>query len=323
MPKIWIGDARGRVLGPIDLDVLRELISAGRIRGIVNVSEDGTSWVPVEKHREIAELQAAQTSKARRASDLAEAERLRNELQALKGRPPHTVFGIDADAPLDVWRAAFFRLVKRFYPDALPPEAAPELRKVSEEVFVFLGKLMSYIEKQPPPPPKVNRPPPVLLPTDAKTVRPITSRELERIETESRRAARAAAPAAPASPAPPRSAPRYTPEEFVGIERRQDDRVSADVRVTSRNCGIFTDNHLLNISTGGAFIPCQEPLALGEGVDIAFKFDDAKVIQASGTVVWWSAGEGRQPRGFGLKFTSLAPEDRHYIERYIASRARS
>jgi uncharacterized protein (TIGR02266 family) len=331
MANYWIGDAKDRVLGPIAFETLRELVSSGRIHGIVRISLDGQSWSPVDQHPEIATLQSAFASEARRAAERQEAQRLRVQLQAMQARPPHEIFGLPAGSDLDAHRAAFFRLVKHFFPDSLPPEAAPELREAYNEAFRFLTRLMSAIERQPPAPtskPKSvpaqpSRPPPQLAAATSKTITPRAFREVRgpfrRKEVEPSHA-----------PEPTReriqeaaTRPTYAAEEFVGLDRRGNDRLFVTVQVTVKTCGIFTENKLINLSTGGAFIPCNEALDLGEQVDILFKFGPphSKEIAARGSVVWWNAGDARQPRGFGVKFDHVDPADRSFIEEYLREAA--
>ena len=44
MPEYWIGDAEGRVLGPVSLDVVQDLVNTGRLMEITRVSRDGRNW---------------------------------------------------------------------------------------------------------------------------------------------------------------------------------------------------------------------------------------------------------------------------------------
>ena len=50
----WLRDAAGRVLGPIGFPVLRDLVKAGRIAGVEQVSLDGKAWQPASSFREVA-----------------------------------------------------------------------------------------------------------------------------------------------------------------------------------------------------------------------------------------------------------------------------
>ena len=41
MSNYWIGDSVGRVLGPLTLQSLRELVSSGRLKAVTRASRDG------------------------------------------------------------------------------------------------------------------------------------------------------------------------------------------------------------------------------------------------------------------------------------------
>nr|WP_301340920.1 TIGR02266 family protein [Corallococcus carmarthensis] len=161
---------------------------------------------------------------------------------------------------------------------------------------------------RPVPPPAPPRPPPVMTPT----ARPV-----------------APPPPAPA-PAPPPPAPvrrpvaaaptpSYSSAEFVGLERRSDDRLHADVKVTMKNTGIFTDHRIINLSSGGLFIGTDRPLRLGTQVELTLRFDDPeRVMTLRSSVIWENSLEdGKNPRGYGLRLSSLRAEERDFIQQYV------
>jgi curved DNA-binding protein CbpA len=57
----------------------------------------------------------------------------------MQGRPPHEIFRLDRNASVDAYRNAFFKLVKRFYPDRVRAQAHPDLRKAYADAFQFLS----------------------------------------------------------------------------------------------------------------------------------------------------------------------------------------
>ncbi|NOK33511.1 TIGR02266 family protein [Corallococcus exercitus] len=160
---------------------------------------------------------------------------------------------------------------------------------------------------RPVPPPAPPRPPPVMTPT----TRPVTP-----------------PPPAPAPTPPPPApvrrpvaapAPSYSSAEFVGLERRSDDRLHADVRVTMKNTGIFTDHRIINLSSGGLFIGTDRPLRLGTQVELTLRFDDPeRVMTLRSSVIWEnSLDDGKNPRGYGLRLSALRAEERDFIQQYV------
>ncbi|MBN8465607.1 TIGR02266 family protein [Corallococcus exiguus] len=151
------------------------------------------------------------------------------------------------------------------------------------------------------------RPPPVMTPT----TRPVTP-----------------PPPAPAPAPPPPTpvrrpmaapAPSYSSAEFVGLERRSDDRLHADVKVSMKNMGIFTDHRIINLSSGGLFIGTDRPLRLGTQVELTLRFDDPeRVMTLRSSVIWEnSLDDGKNPKGYGLRLSSLRAEERDFIQQYV------
>lgn len=297
MANYWIADPKGRVLGPISFEVLRDLVVNDRIQGIERVSRDGRNWFALAEFPDIAQVLAEHApSEARTARERQMAHALRAELERMQRQMPHEIFGLAPESRVEDYRDAFFRLVKRFYPERLPVDSDPELRWVCEEIFNLLSRLMTFIEHRPAPvvarSPSPGPPPP---PAGAAAAPP---------------------PSRPA-PAPARRAFAYRPSEFI-YERRAEDRISVQVKVTSSNCQIFTQSKLVNLSTGGAFLPCSEAVPLGTSVSLDFHFDEPlRQISLVGKVVWWSAGDQGQPRGFGVRFLNLRPGDLDFIDAYV------
>ncbi|XXF76845.1 TIGR02266 family protein [Myxococcaceae bacterium GXIMD 01537] len=316
MANFWVGDAAGRVLGPLSLQSLRELMAAGRLRNAVRASRDGNTWVPLLELEEIKDLVAA--AKAAPSMEAQQAERLRTQLRGLQAlKTPHEVFGVKSHGTLDDVRAAFFRMAKRFSPEHLAPDTHPELKKVSAEIFDFLSQRMRDAEGAQSRSGPAGRPPPVLGPAP---VVPEAARPTP-------------APAAPSVGAyrtvgVPRAAPpppTYSSEEFVGLVKRDSDRIHADIRVTARNVGIFMDHPLINLATGGLFIPSERPLRLGTQVELTLRFDKPeRSIALRSSVIWENAvDDGRQPRGYGLRLSELRAEDRTFLQEFVRGSRKS
>ncbi|MBX5483813.1 MAG: PilZ domain-containing protein, partial [Myxococcaceae bacterium] len=281
MADYWISDAEGRVLGPVGLEVLRDLLAAGRISGVTKVSRDGTTWTPIEQHPEVLAPAQARTAPDRAAREQADAQRLRAQLEALRTRPAHEIFRVDKDAPLEVWREAYFKLSKKFHPDVVPADAHPDLKEACAFAFRFFSALMQRVEMG--------------------LARPLES---------------AGAPARDASPA--KSTPTYSPEEFVGITSLGPGVAQARIRVTRENVDMFTAHPLANLKVNGFFLRDERVLPLGTQVSVTFTFDESdRAVVARGKVTYEDAGKGRDRKGFGVTFYVLSAPDREHIQAMV------
>ncbi|WP_233261407.1 TIGR02266 family protein [Vitiosangium sp. GDMCC 1.1324] len=282
MSNYWIGDSIGRVLGPLTLQSLRDLIGSGRLKAVTRASRDGSTWEPIEHFNEVKDLLSAAGADPA-TSGLQQAERLRQQLRQMEGLPAHQLFGVKPDAPLEELRGAFFRLAKRFSPEHQGPDTHPELRKVSAEVFELLARRM---------------------------------RELEAQSTPSQ-GVRAAAPHA-ARGGQQAPAYRYSAEEFVGLQMRND-RLQIEIKVNARNAGIFTDHRIINLQAGGLFIPTDKPIRLGTRVDLVLNFEQQqRQIKLRSSVIWeYTLDDGKQPRGYGLGLADLRAEERTFVDEFL------
>jgi uncharacterized protein (TIGR02266 family) len=285
----WIGDSIGRVLGPLTLQSLRELIGSGRLKAVTRASRDGSSWEPIEQFNEVKDLLGA--LKANPAAEQQQAERLRQQLRQMQGMAAHQLFGVKPDAPVEELRGAFFRLAKRYSPEHQGPDTHPELRKVHAEVFELLSSRMREAEAQAP-------------------------RAAPGARTTTPNAMRAAQQQAPAY--------TYSAEEFVGLQPTRTDRLQVDVKVTARTLGIFTDHRIINLQAGGLFIPTDKPLKLGTRVELVLNFEpQQKQIKLRSSVIWeYILDDGKQPRGYGLGLADLRQEERSFIDEVLRSGGR-
>ena len=326
MAEYWIGDSEGRVLGPVSLDVVQDLVNTGRLTQITRASRDGQSWGPPNLYPEVMTLLLnAPAPEALLQSERQEAARVREQLRAMQGRPPHEIFRLERNASVDAYRNAFFKLVKRFYPDRVRAQAHAELRKAYADAFQFLSRLMVHIEREldaggpirplptiravPPPPPLDEDEP--LTPTALTPL--MKTRPMAVVP-------RSATPPSRPVPGGPSHQGRYSyqPHEFVGFERR-DDRVEVTVRVTARNSGMFTEHPLANLKQGGVFLACGKSLPLGTLVDVVFRFDnERREVRSRGRVIVEnSGGDPSKPHGFGVRFITLVEQDRSFMQQFV------
>ena len=326
MPEYWIGDAEGRVLGPVSLDVVQDLVNTGRLTGIARVSRDGRNWgAPAAFPEVMTLLLNAPSPDALLQSERQEAARVHEQLRAMQGRPPHEIFRLDRNASVDAYRNAFFKLVKRFYPDRVRAQAHPDLRKAYADAFQFLSRLMVHIERElsaggqvsplpvvravPPPAPMDDEPLAPILAPPAQIARPLTV--VPRSMTPLPRPG-------PLSPPAHEGSYSYQAHELVGFERR-DDRVEVTIRVTARNSRMFTDHPLANLKADGFFVACAKSLPLGTLVDVIFRFEEEhREVRSRGRVIVENiGGDPSRPSGFGVRFITLVEQDRRFMQQFV------
>jgi len=317
----WIGDAEGRVLGPVALDVVQELVATGRLQDVTRASTDGNHWAPPEHFPEIlALLLNAPKPEALFELERQEAGRVWDQLRAMQGKLPHEVFGIEEGAAVDAYRNCFFKLVKRFYPDRVRVQAHPDLRRAYSDAFHFLSRLMVHIETELAAGRAVRAMPAIRdtpVPAPAPRLAPPAQPPPARPE-----GSKAAMRPLPRGPVPlPRAT--YEPREFVGLQRH-DDRVEVTVRVTAQNSTMFTQHPLVNIQSGGVFLASRTSLPLGTPVDVVFHFDNpAREIKARGRVILENAGaDPRAPVGFGVRLVALPDAEKSFVQAFLARAAK-
>ncbi|MGO8971614.1 MAG: PilZ domain-containing protein [Myxococcaceae bacterium] len=310
----WIGDAEGRVLGPVGLDVVQELVNTGRLQDVTRASTDGHRWGTPEQFPEIlALLLHAPKPEVLLELERQEAGRVWEQLRTMQGRTPHELFHIEQDASVDAYRNAFFKLVKRFYPDRVRAQAHPDLRRAYSDAFHFLSRLMVHIENELAAGRSVSAlPAPSDTPLSTPVPKPATPVHFpaaERPKPATRPLSRSPEPSARHS---------YEAAEFVGLERR-DDRVEVTVKVTARNSAMFTQHPLVNLQSGGVFLACHTALPLGTPVELVFRFDEpAREIKARGRVILENAGaDPRTPVGFGVRLVGLPAAEKNFVQAFL------
>jgi uncharacterized protein (TIGR02266 family) len=293
MANYWICDTANRILGPLAVGTVRELVASGRVREISQVSKDGNRWQSVEEIPEIARALAEGLAEGGDRTQKFRAAQIRARLASLRGRKAYEIFGIPRSAALDHYRTAFFRLVKPFHPDKLGENTHPDLRNASVEMFKFLSTLMVEAETE------LNGQTSIPRNTTQTSTSPQTQLR-QKQET----------------------LPTYALEEFVGIKRGPD-FIEATVRVNPRNVGIFTEHSMVNLTTMGVFLPTHHLLPLGTLLDVRFLFENSpREIKARARVVWENVGvAAKTVSGFGVRFLRLDKSDQMFIQQYVDQEA--
>jgi len=99
------------------------------------------------------------------------------------------------------------------------------------------------------------------------------------------------------------------------------ERYQVDIAVDCSTRDVFVSNRITNLSRGGLFIACPDPLPLQAEVDLTIRLEDPRaVIRATGRVIWnydIRNGTSRIIPGNGIKLLSLSPEHRALLDACI------
>ena len=328
--RYWICDSGGRILGPLAIETLRQLLASGRVKDVVRVRKDSESWQRLEQVPEVAA--ALET-----AGELPQLEvaRIRSWLGEFRGRPVHEVFGVACQASVEQYRVAYFRMVKAYHPARLPAGSPEELRSACVEMFQFLAKLMAAVEKgtdgaTPANGSKSCGGSEIATPANGSKSGGGTNGTTPPNGSKSGGASNGATPpngsksgvinGSPGTATERSQAQKrfsYGPDEFVGITPGKN-FLQATVRVTPQNVQMFTKHALVNLSTQGVFLPTSRPVPLGTLLDVRFEFEDSPhQITTRGRVVWENVGVTSMGAGLGVRFIRLAKDDQEFIQRFV------
>ncbi|MBI2371606.1 MAG: TIGR02266 family protein [Deltaproteobacteria bacterium] len=104
-------------------------------------------------------------------------------------------------------------------------------------------------------------------------------------------------------------------------DRRGSPRVNAPFTVDCVAGAAILRHPLINLSDGGVFIGCAQPLPLDSEVTLRFALPEHPApLTVRGKVVWTNPHAGRFfPQGMGVKFLQVPQEHRAALNRYIQS----
>jgi CheY-like chemotaxis protein len=108
-------------------------------------------------------------------------------------------------------------------------------------------------------------------------------------------------------------------EEFLGIKTRQWQRASVDLScsILSEDGEISTTIH--SLSAEGVFVEMAYPPIPGEVFGVLFTIPEGgrQVLARSAAVVWSGRVSENGPDGAGVRFLTIDPSDRDYIDEYV------
>lgn len=148
MSQWWVADSEARVLGPVSLEVLTEAAASGKLKDVRVASPDGKNFSPLAQFPEVQKaLQPRKYEQVVQEQNQA-IERLKAWVVSSKTMPFLQLLGLPESASAETVRSTFFNLLQRFYPDRLPGDATPALRRACEDALLALCEKMISWERQ-------------------------------------------------------------------------------------------------------------------------------------------------------------------------------
>jgi hypothetical protein len=124
-----------------------------------------------------------------------------------------------------------------------------------------------------------------------------------------------------APPPPPAAATaKPTTDAFIGFSKGPDGVVHARVSVTLQRYYIFSEHRLINLSSGGVFLPATEGPRLGSVVLVEFMFLEPppKDLRVRGTVIFEALQQkANQQPGLGVRLERLSESERQYLNEFV------
>lgn len=305
MSEYWLMDPEGGVLGPVSLVVLQDLGAAGHILPESQVSTNGHHFRRVAELPEVAAALFPAASDRRRSQDLERAAAVHRDLARFRTLSANELFGVSERASRDEFKEGYLAISRRYHPARLPPDAHPELVQRHREMFMYLGERMKAVEGALPRGPNV---------ADQRSVPPTDN------GSRLPRAAPLSQPSGPRATQPLGGSSEPVSLPKVTLSTGSGDRLRATIDVNQDQVGIFVSHRIVNLASGGFFLPTQEALSLGARIDLLFRFTPPpKEIQARGVVVLESAFAAREQRehGVGIRLDALHPTDRDYLHAFV------
>lgn len=296
MSQFWLMDSEGGVLGPVRLVVLLDLAAAGHICRESRISRDGQRFLPVTDVDEVAAVLFPANPDARRPEDQQRAAQVRRDLARFKTLSVNELFGVAEGAEWEAYWQGHLSISSRYHPARLPANADLDLLAAYREVFTFLAERMRGVEHQ--------------MTQSSSAPPPAAPAPAARLGTAPARSPHAQSGSAVARP----------PTGGAVTLAASGDRIQATIDVAENQIDMFVGHRIVNLGTGGFFLPTEERLSLGARLELLFRFlPPPKQIQARGIVVLESAFAAghRREHGVGVRLDNLSPGDRDFLKAFV------
>lgn len=114
----------------------------------------------------------------------------------------------------------------------------------------------------------------------------------------------------------------YAANKMALEEKRRHPRVAIAWQAAIEQSGHRAEVQLKDISLGGAFVVCADPLALNQKFNISINIPDQEPLPLNAEVVWSNANIPRDKvvnRGMGIRFIENEEQERRRLQEAIAA----
>ena len=111
-------------------------------------------------------------------------------------------------------------------------------------------------------------------------------------------------------------------DKLAWEEKRRHPRVAISWQAAIEQSGSHEEVQLKDISLGGAFVVCREPLALNDKFKITINIPDQEALPLTAEVVWSNANIPRDKvvnRGMGIRFIENEEKERRRLQEAITA----
>ena len=119
------------------------------------------------------------------------------------------------------------------------------------------------------------------------------------------------------------SAQGYTPSTKISWEeKRRHPRIAVSWQASIETSDQTADVQLKDISAGGAFVVCSEPLGLNDKFKISISISNREPVRLNAEVVWSNSNMSADRvinRGMGIRFIENTEKDRQRLNEALAA----
>jgi hypothetical protein len=149
MANYWIKDSSGGVLGPVGLQVLKDVAQQVHLTRESLASRDGAHWVPLAQLPELAKALLTPSQGEQLDRERSELNRLLGQLARFRTMSTWELLGVPTGSSMETCREAFLAMRRHYNPGQLSASASSELRDAYLQTYRHLTERLKALEQSP------------------------------------------------------------------------------------------------------------------------------------------------------------------------------